>query len=110
MSVVQSHSAISPEELRRIESESGVEFAHGRIVEKPVSIESNEIAAGRVANRESQTTKDDLMKVARNRFSFGHELIRASFVIRASDGVSCAVRGPRRAASLAFQRTPRRRR
>jgi Uma2 family endonuclease len=48
MSVVQSHSAISPEERQRIESESGVEFAHGRIMEKPVSIESSEVEANLV--------------------------------------------------------------
>lgn len=33
----------TPQNLRRLERESGVEFVHGRVVEKPVSIESSEI-------------------------------------------------------------------
>lgn len=58
MSVIESHVQISPEELRRLESESGVEFAHGHIVEKPASIESSRVEATIVHLLKSETSRE----------------------------------------------------
>ncbi len=45
MASVHVLSAPTPEEVLRLQSEGGVEFANGRIVEKPVSIDSSAIEA-----------------------------------------------------------------
>ena len=45
MSSIPTTSVFSPQELARFESEAGIEFVNGKVVEKPVSIESAGVEA-----------------------------------------------------------------
>lgn len=59
MTIIDAPIAPTPLDLRRYERESGVEFAHGHIVEKPVSIESSEVelTIGALLRSEAARTK-----------------------------------------------------
>jgi Uma2 family endonuclease len=60
VSSIPAASVFSPQELARFEGEAGIEFVNGKVVEKPVSVETSEVEAtmSRLLGNEASKTRE----------------------------------------------------